>query len=551
MVINGMRKQEDSREVSFKKKKDEKGMSEKGIFKDSILKKIIRNNKILQYKNPKDRNPEDRNLKEKILKKRKFVKAAAALLACVAVLTVCGCASRDAGGAMGERGQQSGKIPQENSAGDRAVKNPAADASAEAAAETAMEDIPEEPYRRDDGGVSINVFAMDTYMTLVAYGDQAEEAVRAAAKEIHSLDELLSTGMETSEISRINAAGGGEPSPVVEKLLSESLTLADKTGGLFDIAIYPVMQVWGFPTQEYHVPEKSEIDAALKLADPSSITLITRSDVKKAREKAEKEARIKAAEEAVKKEQAQASGTAAEPALEEAQASGTAAEPALEETQAQAGGTAPGQTSESGKSAQPAKALKEEDYPSKPAVRFGKKGMEIDLGGIAKGYTGDKVGEVYSKYDIESGIISLGGNVQAFGSKENGKPWRVAVQNPESEMEYLGLLDVADKAIVTSGGYERFFEENGVRYHHIIDPRTGYPADSGLLSATIICDKGILADGLSTSLFIMGKDEAEKFWKNSGWDFDYILEDNEGTLYVTEGIADSFSTDAKTVVVTR
>ena len=178
-------------------------------------------------------------------------------------------------------------------------------------------------------------------------------------------------------------------------------------------------------------------------------------------------------------------------------------------------------------------------------------GMMIDLGGIAKGFTGDRVGEIFSQYNIQSGIISLGGNVQAYGTKTNGKPWRVAIQNPENSMEYLGVLDVQDKAVVTSGGYERFFEENGVRYHHIIDPRTGYPADSGLISATIVCEKGILADGLSTSLFIMGKDQAEKFWRESDLYFDYILEDKEGTLYVTEGIADSLMTDAKVEVVYR
>ena len=177
--------------------------------------------------------------------------------------------------------------------------------------------------------------------------------------------------------------------------------------------------------------------------------------------------------------------------------------------------------------------------------------MEIDLGGIAKGYTGDRVGEVFSRYRISSGIISLGGNVQAFGSKLNGKPWRVAVQNPESSLAYLGVLDVENKAVVTSGGYERYFEENGVRYHHIIDPRTGYPADSGLISATIISEDGTLADGLSTSLFIMGKDEAEEFWRANSDKFDYILESADGRLYVTEGVVGSFTTNAKTIVIRK
>ena len=144
-----------------------------------------------------------------------------------------------------------------------------------AAAEISMEDIPfkEEPEHRDDGGVSMNVFAMDTYMNLLAYGDRAEEAIVAAAAEIHRIDDLLSTGNPESEISKINAAGGGEVSDFTAGLIAESQTLYKETGGLFDIAIYPVMKLWGFPTQEYRVPEKAEIEAALKLADPSAITV--------------------------------------------------------------------------------------------------------------------------------------------------------------------------------------------------------------------------------------------------------------------------------------
>ena len=116
-------------------------------------------------------------------------------------------------------------------------------------------------------------------------------------------------------------------------------------------------------------------------------------------------------------------------------------------------------------------------------------------------------------------------------------------------MEYLGVLEIEDKCVITSGGYERFFEQDGVRYHHIIDPRTGYPADSGLLSATIVSEDGTLADGLSTSLFIMGKEEAEKYWRAHPGTFDYILEDKDGVLYVTEGAAELLTTDNKTEVI--
>lgn len=413
------------------------------------------------------------------------------------------------------------------------------------------EEIPEKPSVREDGGVSMNVFAMDTYMTLLAYGDQAEKAVLAAAKEIHELDDMLSTGISTSEICRINAAGSGEISGDVETLIDKSLELYDKTDGLFNIAIYPVMKVWGFPTQEYRVPSGAEIEKALKLADVPAIELITEADMKKAQKAA-----AAAAEEVEKAQEAadQAAKQAADrkKAAEEKKAAGAAEgktsqdQTSGEEADAEAADKAAADALKSAK--EKLAAIK---VPSAPSVSFKTKGMEIDLGGIAKGYTGDRVGEVFSRYKISSGIISLGGNVQAFGSKLNGKPWRVAVQNPESSLEYLGVLDVENKAVVTSGGYERYFEENGVRYHHIIDPRTGYPADSGLISATIVCDQGILADGLSTSLFIMGKDQAEKFWRESSWNFDYILEDKEGTLYVTEGIADSLTTDANVVIVNR
>ena len=459
--------------------------------------------------------------------------------------------------AAAEAGTESG-LSSAESAG------PAAEKAAEPA-ENQEETIPEEPTVREDGGVSMNVFAMDTYMTLLAYGDKAEEAVREAAKEIHALDEQLSTGIKTSEICRINAAGGGEPSEDVEMLISESLELSKKTDGMFDIAIYPVMKLWGFPTQEYRVPKKAEIDKALKLADVSGIRLVTRKDVKSARKAADEA--VKKAEEEAKKARAEADKKAKEDAAKAAaetsgngksgneQSANDGAEKAAGKTEEKNAGKTAETAEETAAAAAEARVEKEKKaaaaVPSAPSVTFEIKGLEIDLGGIAKGFTGDRVGEIFSRYNINSGIISLGGNVQAYGTKTNGKPWRVAIQNPESSMEYLGVLDVQDKAVVTSGGYERFFEENGVRYHHIIDPRTGYPADSGLISATIVCEKGILADGLSTSLFIMGKDQAEKFWRESDLYFDYILEDKEGTLYVTEGIADSLMTDAKVEVVYR
>lgn len=139
----------------------------------------------------------------------------------------------------------------------------------------------------------------------------------------------------------------------------------------------------------------------------------------------------------------------------------------------------------------------------KQEVTLNKEGMKIDLGGIAKGYTSSKVMDIFKENGISSAVISLGGNVQTLNGKPDGSDWRVAVENPADTGSYIGVLSIKDKAVITSGGYERYFKQDGKTYHHIIDPANGYPANNGLTSVTIVSDDGTLADGLSTSLFIM------------------------------------------------
>ena len=465
----------------------------------------------------------------------------------------------------------------EDGSEDENTPRKAAESEQDASAESI--EIPETPYVRDDGGVSIDVFAMDTYMNLLAYGDRAEEAVLAAAQEIHRIDDMLSTGNPESEISKLNAAGTGHVSEDTLYLIKESKTLYEETNGLFDIAIYPVMKLWGFPSQEYRVPTEEEIKTGLTLTDASKIAIggaaaaapaSASADEGKTAAKTEEASKAKAEDAAAKtadaeKDKAKAEGTEAAEAKngevekEKAKTEDTAAKPEKATApEAGDGGAAtdqPAAAEEPAATDQPAAAATQEteaaDKSAQTLVLFGASGMEIDLGGIAKGFTSSRVMEVFREYGIEHGLVSLGGNVQALGTKENGKPWRVAIQNPESELDYLGILDIEDKCVITSGGYERFFEKDGVRYHHIIDPRTGYPADSGIISATIISKDGTLADGLSTSLFIMGKDQAEKYWRKNADRFDYILEDEAGKLYVTEGAAAILTTEAEMEVVKK
>lgn len=176
-------------------------------------------------------------------------------------------------------------------------------------------------------------------------------------------------------------------------------------------------------------------------------------------------------------------------------------------------------------------------------VSFSNPGTRIDFGGIAKGYTSQRIMDIFREYGVSSALLSLGGNVQALGLKTNGKKWKVAIQSPDKDGSYLGILEIADQAVITSGGYERFFEENGVVYHHILDPRTGRPADSHLRSVTIVSDDGTLADGLSTSLFVMGAEKAAEYWRAHRDEFQMVLFTDENELLASDGLRDALQSD--------
>ena len=311
--------------------------------------------------------------------------------------------------------------------------------------------------------VSQDVFAMDTYMTVTAFGSHAEEAVAQAVAEINRLDALLSTGSADSEVSKINQGLEKNLSEDTTYLLSRSLELYDSTDHVFNIAVYPLMEAWGFTSGNYRVPDQSTLDDLLTYTDVSKI-----------------------------------------------------------------------------------------NFNQKDAsVDFDMEGMKIDLGGIAKGYTSTKIMDIYKNCGVTSGLVNLGGNVQVLGTKTDGSAWRIGIQDPQNSESYLGALSVADKAVITSGGYERYFEQDGKTYHHIIDPTTGYPAENGLISVTIVSADGTLADGLSASLFIMGKDKAIAYWQAHSYEFDMILMDDVRGIYVSEGIADDFTSDLDYEVVKK
>lgn len=319
----------------------------------------------------------------------------------------------------------------------------------------------EQTTSNDQEESSAEIFAMDTYMTLKAYGENRAEALSAAQTEIERLDALWSVGETDSEVSKLNKKKELIVSDETMNLLTCAKEVSQQTNGAFDITIYPLMNLWGFTTQKYKVPTNGEIDRILK----SQVGM----------DKVEVDVKNN-------------------------------------------------------------KVTLKED-------------AQIDLGGIAKGYTSSQVAQIYQDCGVKSGVISLGGNVQAIGTKVDGSRWKVGIQSPNDSMDMVGTYEAKDEAVITSGGYERYFEKDGKIYHHILDPATGRPTKKDLISVTVVSQDGMKADCLSTTLFVLGKEKAQAYWKNHKEEFDMILVNEKNQIFVTEGIEAYFTSDYEYQVI--
>ncbi len=171
-------------------------------------------------------------------------------------------------------------------------------------------------------------------------------------------------------------------------------------------------------------------------------------------------------------------------------------------------------------------------------------GGMIDLGAVGKGYAGDEAAQILRERGITAALLDIGGNIQAIGTKPDGSDWRVGLKDPFSG-GVLGIIQVSDVAVVTSGNYERFFiGEDGKVYGHIIDPATGHPVENGIASVSVIASEGKLCDALSTALFVMGLENAQDYWRQRR-NYEMILIMEDGDIYLTEGIRDSFSLNSE------
>lgn len=297
---------------------------------------------------------------------------------------------------------------------------------------------------------TISLFAMDTYVSITAYGPNPEDALDAASERIQSLERLWSVTDTNSEIYTANHSGGKAVTVSKETCdaVSFALNMARETDGALEPTLYPVLTAWGFTTESYQIPAQDEIDRLLRTVGYQNIVLTD-------------------------------------------------------------------------------------------AVLTVPEGMQLDLGAVGKGYAADETAIILREHGVTSALLDFGGNILAIGAKADGSPWRVGVRDPDARGN-LGVLEVADQSVVVSGGYERYFVgEDGERYWHILDPATGCPANRGLIQTAVIGSESKRCDALSTALYVMGLDKAVEYWR-AHQDFEMILLAEDRTVYMTEGLSDTF-----------
>lgn len=179
-----------------------------------------------------------------------------------------------------------------------------------------------------------------------------------------------------------------------------------------------------------------------------------------------------------------------------------------------------------------------ESVPSNDDIRKSLEVKNINLGGIAKGYITDQLVQKLYAHNVTSALINLGGNTYAIGKKSTGENWKIGIQDPKDENKIIGYITVEDTAVVTSGDYQRYAEIGGKRYHHILDPKTGYPVENGVHSVTVICSDATAADALSTTAFVAGIEEGNKILKEYNAMGIFITDD---TIYLSKELENIFT----------
>ena len=292
---------------------------------------------------------------------------------------------------------------------------------------------------------------MGTLVSITAVGrthDEANDAITAGFQEIKRLEQLLSTWIPSSELSKVNAAAGRSAVKVSLETMAvvrKALQVAEMTDGAFNIAIGPAINAWNI-SDDPRLPTSEELAALKPLVDLQYV----HTDV-------------------------------------------------WERT-----------------------------------IHLQKPGMRIDVGGIGKGYAADQAVLVMKKAGAAAGVVALSGDIKTFGRLPGGRRFPVGILHPRKEGEILAEIDLEDEAISTAGDYERFFDKDGIRYHHILDPQTLQPA-RGCQSVSVIAKEGVWADGLDTGIFVLGAERGMELVEQLE-DVEAIIVDGEGRVLISSGL---------------
>ena len=301
-------------------------------------------------------------------------------------------------------------------------------------------------------------FQLDTEITISIYDVKETESKTfdAIFDKIDYYEKMISKTIATSEVSQINEQAGIAPVAVSDEIiemLDIAIGYAEASGGLFDVTIGPVIELWGIGTDHAAVPSETDLKANMAKVNYKNLEINRENKT----------------------------------------------------------------------------------------VYLKEKGMLLDLGAIAKGYIADQIKTVMLDIGINSGIISLGGNIVTIGEKPNGNAWSIGVRNPEIEesVTELGILTLKDVSIVSSGVYERYFTADNQRYHHIINPFTGYPEQNDIMSITIVSEKSVDGDSLSTTTFLMGLEKGYAYIESLDG-IGAVITMKDKSVYVTDYLKDTF-----------
>lgn len=368
-------------------------------------------------------------------------------------------------------------------------------------------------YRKSIQQESVTDFAMGTVISAQVYGKYADSVTGEIVDNIKALDaQELSWRISSSELGTINESLADHTETVISEdmygYLADSRMLCEESGGALDITIHPLIDLWGIETDAPRIPTEEEIQACMKRYDYQRLTLFDSADV-----------------------------WSDDLSITDPQYEGDS----FYHTDDQGNADEwldqwPDELSDDARA---------EINETRWRLRTAEPGMTIDLGALGKGIAADQVrlllGSKVSNKEIRGAVVSIGGTILTCGNKPGRAPWQVGIRNPRGNIsDMLGTLSLRGTHVIsTSGDYEQYFEENGRRYHHIFDPKTGYPAESGLMSVTIVCEDGIYSDGLSTACFILGMEDSLELLEL--YDAEAVFVTTDRRVYVTEGLQGYFT----------